>query len=801
MPTRLRKSLLPTICVVLSPFGVPDPCAAQPPDIRVFGGAPAARWVAHPDVPGGAFGVFHFRRVFELAARPETFVVHVSADNRYRLYVNGMEVSSGPQRSDLAHWRYETVDLAPHLKAGRNALAALVWNWGEERPDTQFSHRTAFLLQGEGEREAIINSGPEWRVLHDAAYGLIPVEASVSPYFAAPPGESVDASRYPWGWERVDYPDESWAAADAGRGFGGDLTWPRGSHPYGQGGGWQLVPRSIPPMEQRPIRYARVRRAQGVEPGDGFLRGTGDLVVPARTRAVLLLDQDHLTNAFTVLETSGGSGSEVALVYAEALRDAEGNKGNRDEIEGKTIAGVRDEFRPDGGERRRFQTLWFRTYRYVQLEIATADEPLRIHDLHGIFVGYPLELAARFASDLPWLAELWEMNWRTARLGAGETFYDNAFYEQHQYLGDASLQALTSLYMSADDRLVRQAIEHFDLSRTPEGLTASRYPSTEREYIPPYSLIWTGMVYDYWMHRDDPDYVRGFLPGVRGVLAWFEDRVDDEGLLGPIPWWPCVDYGSSWPDGVPPGGREGHSIVITLQYVYALSRAAELEDALGLPGQAARYRELARVLREAVRAKAWDTERRLFRDTPEGDSYSQQVNVLAVLAGAIPDTDPTALLERTLADATLTQSSYYFRFYLLEALFQAGLGDRYVEQIEPWQGMLALGLTTAAETPEPTRSDSQSWNAHPNYGLLATLLGVRPAEPGFASVRIAPHLGPLRRAEGRVPHPLGGIEVRLERTQAEGLSVEVTLPEGLEGTFAWGGRALRLRGGLQRFEL
>ncbi len=801
MTMRSRPTLLPALSSLLLAIGIAQPCAAQRPDIRVFNGAPAARWMAHPDVPGDAFGVYHFRRVFELPARPESFVVHVSADNRYRLYVNGVEVSSGPQRSDLAHWRYETVDLAPHLRAGRNALGALVWNWGEERPDTQFSRRTAFLLQGEGEREAVVNSGPQWKVLHDTAYSFIPVEARVSRYFAPPPGEAVDASRYPWGWLAVDYPDESWPGANAGQGVRADFTRLRASQPFGQGGGWQLVPRSIPPMEETPIRYARVRRAEGIEPSDGFLRGTGELMVPAATRAVMLLDQDHLTNAFTVLETSGGAGSEVALVYAEALRDAEGNKGNRDEIEGKTIVGVRDEFRPDGGERRRFQTLWFRTYRYVQLEIETADEPLRIHDLHGIFTAYPLELRARFTSDLPWLAEMWEMNWRTTRLGAGETYYDNAYYEQHQYQGDARLQALTTLYMGGDDRLVRQAIEHYNLSRTPEGLTASRYPSTEREYIPPYSLIWTVMVHDYWMHRADPDYVRGFLPGVRGVLAWFENRVDDEGLLGPIPWWPCVDIRSKWPAGVPPGGREGHSTVITLQYVYALSRAAELEDALGLPGQARRYRELARGLREAVRAKAWDAERGLFRDTPDGESYSQQANVMAVLADALPAAEQAALMERVLADATLTQSSYYFSFYQLEALSKAGLGARYVGQLEPWRGMLALGLTTAAESPEPTRSDSQSSNAHPNYGLLATVLGVRPAEPGFRSVRIAPHLGSLRRAEGRVPHPRGEIDVRLERRDGGGLNVDVVLPEGLAGSFEWRGQTLPLRGGHQRLEL
>src|SRR6185295_1877999 len=145
----------------------------EPP--RVFGGAVAASWIAAPDVPGDAYGVFHFRRTLDLPARPERFTVHVSGDNRYRLFVNGQQVSSGPQRSDIMHWRYETVDLAPQLRAGRNVLAALVWNWGAERPVAQFSHRTAFLLQGDSEREAVANTGREWKVFQSPGYAPIPV--------------------------------------------------------------------------------------------------------------------------------------------------------------------------------------------------------------------------------------------------------------------------------------------------------------------------------------------------------------------------------------------------------------------------------------------------------------------------------------------------------------------------------------------------------------------------------------------------------------------------------------------------
>jgi hypothetical protein len=348
---------------------------------------------------------------------------------------------------------------------------------------------------------------------------------------------------------------------------------------------------------------------------------------------------------------------------------------------------------------------------------------------------------------------------------------------------------------------VRQAIEHFDLSRIPEGITASRYPSDLGQYIPTFSPIWVAMLHDYWMLRDAPDYVRSFLPGARAILAWFERRVDETGMVGPISWWPFVDWAKEWGRGVPPGGVEGQSTVISLQFVYALQRAADLEDALGMPGLATHYRDLAQKVREAVRKGSWDAGRGLFRDTPRGQTYSQQANVMAVLTDAVTPADQPALMERVLSDKTLTQSTYYFSYYQLEALLKAGLGERYVEQLAPWRGMLDLGLTTVPETPDPTRSDSHAWSAHPNYGLLATVLGVRPSEPGFKKVRIAPHLGPLRRAEGRVPHPLGVIVVRLTRTEDGRLRGEVTLPKGLEGVFEWGGKKIVLRSGRQELSL
>src|SRR5439155_4183409 len=242
--------------------------------------------------------------------------------------------------------------------------------------------------------------------------------------------------------------------------------------------------------------------------------------------------------------------------------------------------------------------------------------------LHGTFHAHPSVPRGRFTSDLPWLLRLGRMNWNGARIGAFETYMDTPYWEQLQYIGDTRVQSLISLYVAGDDRLMRQAIEHFDWSRIPEGLTTSRYPSALTQIIPPFSLIYVAMVHDYFMHRDDPAFVRARLAGVRGILDWYGRHVDATGMLGPMPYWNYVDWTQRWDRGVPPGADKGHSTAISLLYVYALERAAELEEGSDRAGSGTReagrdYRERAKAVLAAVRSRTWDSSRGLFRDAPD----------------------------------------------------------------------------------------------------------------------------------------------------------------------------------------
>jgi hypothetical protein len=785
----MRRLAAALALALLTPAGAP----AAAPRAAPF----TARWIAPAGAPPFDYGVYHFRKAFELPERPATFVVHVTADNRYQLFANGERVAWGPARGDLHHWRYESVDLAPYLRAGRNVLAAVVWNFGVHAPQAQQTHATGFLLQAEGEAEKTASTDKGWRAVRNAAYAplVVPRAELHFQYYVAGPGDRVDAAAYPWGWEQPDFDDSAWPFAEPGAVASArdarDAPTP-----------WMLVPRSIPPMEEKPIRFAQVRRMEGVAVPASAPPTGPPWVVRARSKAVVLLDQEHLTTAYPELTVSGGRGATVTIGYAESLyQPGTRIKGHRGDVDGKEFRGVRDAFVADGGTRRAFRPLWWRTYRYVQLEIETADEPVTIEDLAAVATSYPFVVRARLESPSAQedLKRLLEVGWLTARLCAHESYMDCPYYEQLQYAGDTRIQALVSLYMTGDARLMRNAIEQLDDSRTSEGLTQSRAPTRLQQYIPPFSLWWIGMVHDYWRYQDDAPFVRRMLPGVRAVLAFFAERQTEDGTLGPLPWWNFVDWVKAWKSGVPP--QEGASAPLDLQLLLAYQYAADLERAVGSAARAAEMRDAAARLQATIPARYWDAGRGLFADTPSRALFSQHANVLAVLAGLVEGAQARAVLERVLTDTTLAPASIYFRHYLHAALNRAGMGDRYLDLLEPWWRMLREGLSTWAETNEPdVRSDCHAWGASPNFELFRTVLGVDSAAPGFRRVVIRPFLGRLTRVSGAIPHPRGEVAVSLA-VENGGLRAEVELPDGVDGELVWGTQRRPLPSGTSRHTL
>lgn len=761
-----------------------------------------AQWITSPSAPLRDSVVLHFRKLFDIPQSPEHFVVHVSADAQFVLFINQQEIGRGPARSDLAHWRYETYDLAKFLHAGKNEISATVWNFGVV-PLAQITDKTGFALQGDTSSEEIVNTDNSWEVEEEKGIQTLPTPPDIEKsYYVAEPAEHIDASLFDWSWNNVASSHGQWQKPVA-MGFASL----RGA--VLQNNNWQLVPDPLPPMQLEATPAGRVVRTIGIQLPAGF--PGSPLEIPAHAKVTLLLDQAHLITAYPELTVTGGAQSTIRVTYAEALFDSRGQKGNRNEIADKKIVGIFDEFLPDGAQERRFMPLVWRTWRYLQLDFSTADQPLHVDNLRCWFTAFPFEERARFSSDDPSLSPIWEIGWRTARLDAHDTYMDTPYYERMQYIGDTRIQALISYVVAQDDRLARQAIQAFNDSRVPDGLTRSRYPSSVTQMIPTFSLLWIGMLHDFWMYRGDDEFVKEQIAGTRTVMDWFLDKQRPDGLLGKVPWWPFVDWGKDFAFGMPPQDVNGGSSPITLQYIEALRYAAELESLFGDRIRAQRYRQAESRAAAAIRKLCWNDSYGLIADTPAQKHYSQHANILGVWLDVIPVEKQKDVLTKILSTSDpgfttsgsvpeMTIATYYFRFYLARALDHAGLGDRYLDLLKPWRDMVAMGLTTWAEQPEPTRSDAHAWSAHPNFDFLTIIAGIRPKTPGFSSVTIEPHLGHLSNVVSAVPTPRGTIDASF-RSRPTGVDAEIALPPNMTGDFVWKGKAIVLHAGHQQVHL
>lgn len=756
-----------------------------------------AFWISVPNSSPDGYGVYLFRKSFELTSKPNSFIVHVSADNRYKLFVNEKLVSLGPARGDLAHWNFETVDISPYLKTGKNIIAAQVWNEGEWRPEAQITFRTGFILQGNTDKESLVNTNNSWKCQQDNSYA--PLRFNAKTYYVSGAGEIINMAASPKTWESEYYNDNNWQ--NAHQIFNGLPKTILG--PYGTTNGWMLVPSAIPQLEMKDERLIKMVHLEGgITISKDFPEKKSEFTIPAKSYVNIILDQTYLTNAYPNLIFRSGKDASISISYAESLFTKFPLKGNRNETKDKEFFGRTDSLISDGTDNQRFTALTYRTYRFVQIKIITQNEPLVIKDFYGTFTGYPFELKSSISANDKEINKILDIGWRTARLCATETYMDCPYYEQLQYIGDARIQALVSLYNSGDDRLVKNALNLMDFSRQPEGVTLSRHPSYTPQYIPTFSLWYIGMLYDYSLYGNDITFVKHKLSGTRQILEYFKNYQQTDGSLQNVPQWMFTDWVEykDWNSGVGPMSANGTSAILDLQLLWAYQIAADLETKLGMPALASDYQRSIEQLKKTIREKYWDKDKKMFADREEKDLFSQHTNALAILTGMLSPSDATALAKQLLNNQNLAPASIYFKYYLHQALIKAGLGNDYLKWLDKWRENMEMGLTTWAEISEidRARSDCHAWGSSPNIEFYRTILGIDSDGLGFSKIKIVPHLGQITNIGGTIPHPKGKVSVNYQLVDNQ-WKIEIELPKTITGTLIWKGKSIALKEGMNRF--
>ena len=756
-----------------------------------------AAWIEVPGAQPKDYGVYYFRKDVNLTSKPHEFVVYVSGDTRYKLYVNGQLASLGPARSDSRHWNYETIDLAPYLKAGKNVLAAQVWNEGSFTPVPNATVHTGFLMMGEGDAK-VVNTDETWKAIQDPSY--TPIRQQVSGYYALGAGEAIDFSKAIIGWKDSDADLSLWKDAKP---F--EMGAPH-DNSFGTGGLFDhmLVPSTLPQVERFEKRISKVRLDGGVKLPKGWPAQVVKATIPANQKVEILLDQEELTNGFFHLNFSKGAGAEINIGYAEALYTDRGSKkGNRNDVEGLYFRGRNDKLISSGKDNQQFTSLDWRTFRYIKLTITTKDDALEINNISSTFTGFPFKLNAQLNTDRQELLKMMEIGWRTARLCAIETYTDCPYYEQLQYLGDTRIQALVSIYNSGDDTLWKNFLRQSDMSRSAEGVTMGRAPSELPQYITPYALSYIYSIHDYMRYGKDQQLVMDLIPGAEQILHYFSKYQMADGRIKNLPGWNFSDWVETegWQQGVALAGPDGGGILMDLQLLLALQMMTDLENYQGNTYMANQYSQRAELLKKGIQDAYWDTGKGLYAQTIEKKLFSQHANSLAILTNMVTGEQAKQVAEKMLNDPTLSQCTVYYKYYLHEALVKAGLGNDYLKWLDIWRENIAMGLTTWAETSNlvTTRSDCHAWGASPNIEFFRTLLGIDSAGPAFAKVKIEPHLGDIQQIGGKMPHPLGDIKVSYKKN-GQNLKAEIELPANVSGSLIWNGKNYNLKEGKNSIE-
>jgi alpha-L-rhamnosidase len=779
---------------------------------EVFSGA---TWVGVPEEQyelrnkfKGLHGIqtAYFRHVFNLE-KTCGLTMRISANSRYRLWINGRAVTSGPCKGDRWRRYYETLDVSDYLREGTNIIAVKVVyyppfeaaGFADNGPTSIVTNAAGIRLivggscrnKDEEVLHDITTGKSDWKVWLDNAVTWVP--SPMTAWMGAM--ESVKGELLPYGWKEADTVEGLWSAAEVIEPSQGN-PW---AAPFGIITSLPLVERTIPLLYEKERNFtSEMSRADTDFKRISF--SEGDVIqLEANSRYYIELNAGELTTGYFNLRVREGSGSRITIKYAECYsQNVEGRgivKGVRDDSEKYSFIGHQDVYYPSGKEEI-YEPFWFRTFRFVRIEIETGNAVLHLEAPWYYETGYPLEVKTEINSSTEWLAPLWDISLRTLRRCMHETYEDCPYYEQLQYTMDTRLQILFTYMTSGDTALARKAIEDYASSQLPEGILQSRFPSAEPQVIPVFALYWIMMLEDYYIQTGDSSLIKKYRAVVDSVLNWYDDKTGAQGLVEKLGYWEFMDWVKQWERGEPPAIKHGPSTTHNLVYAAALKTAARLNSISGREGIAKEYEDRAEKVLKMVEKLCWDEEAGLYREGPEFEEFSVQAQVWAVLVGLAEGNEAQDILRISLSRKEIAQCSYAMSFYLYRSLEEAGIYCDTEELWELWKDMLKMKLTTTPEDTVQPRSDCHGWGALPLYEFAACLLGVKPSAPGWEKILIEPKALSLKDMSGKVITPKGYVTVqwtiegqvfKINIASPEDIPCTLRLPDGKEHNFMGSG--------------
>ncbi|MBU2495993.1 MAG: family 78 glycoside hydrolase catalytic domain [Candidatus Omnitrophica bacterium] len=746
------------------------------------------------------------RKEFNLAKIPAKADIKITADTRYKLYVNNHYVCFGPARGYPESYPFDNVDVAPYLNEGKNVLSVLVHQFGHGTFQSIYGGAAGLLVSGKIAGNDVGTKPKNWLIKKCPGHKQDMIRRTIQLGYQ----ENFDARLVDPCWKE---PDSDIKEGKEGWFYGGWRSV--GCLPW-----LNLEERGIPLMKEEVRNFKKILKVcsgnaypgwedarnltevylqepQGIEasvqirgkermlePGSGFAEIKP---FPFGERLTLLMDFGEEVTGYIGISVEGKGGEVVDFTTAELLE-----KDRLCVLDPKIGCKVApsDRFMLRAGKNN-FETFAMHGFRYLSATLRNIQKPLKIFRIYVRQVSYPFEKTAFFASSDKTLNRIWDMCIRTQVNCSFDAYVDCPWREQAQWWGDARVQGSNTFHFFGDVKLLKRGIKQGGQSQISNGLTFGHFPTTAVGCVlPDFTLTWIQSQLDYYRYTGDGNLLKEQFPATERALGFFRRCIGKDGMLGIMPeWWVFLDWAPLY--------KDGYSAVFNMLYLGALKDMVQICRILGKKSET--YQKEAVRLEEKIIRCFWSEKEQVFYDGFDNGKnkvvkkISQHTHALAILLDLKPDfhekfVDRILLIpmkEPPLANKDIIEASPFFYFYVLNAVKKVGGREKEIIDFikERWGQMLKDGSTTCYEMWNPTPgavSLCHAWSAHPAVYFINILSGLKPLAPNWRKFMVNPDLLDIDRLNLRLPTVYGEIEVELKK-QNGNTCLNIMVPKGTEG--------------------
>jgi len=696
-----------------------------------------------------------FRKEIEVEKGIRSAKLFITADDLYKLYINGDIVGEGPAQSYPHAYNYNCYDVKDLLKSGTNTIAVHVYYQGLFNIYMVSADNLSGMI---AELEIEYEDGEKCRIVTDRSWKYTECDAYTGARILGHQtlfSEDIDMSKLHKGWKENGYNTDNWSDA---------LVTAKPFPPE-----YNLVEQITPP-----VTYKKVYPKEIKEIENGYFFDFGKEIVG-------------------ILEThfKGEKGDTVEIRFGEELLS---NGRVRFEIRASCVY---SDIMTLSGEDDLLEYFDYRGFRYAEI-IGKGFDP---SDVYAIVRHYPFcEDLASFNSSSEGLNAIWRICAESVKIATQDTYYDCPTREKGGFVGDALITGLSHLILTSDTRIYKKYI--MDMVNTSRYCPAiiCHVPSYDINILADYSALVPLFLKEYYDYTGDMEFLRETLPMVDGVWEFYSKFLNDDGLLEKIGHMEKVPPEMSpllvdWPQNFRDGydiekAKEGVCTPVNLFFYGLLKETAELYSIVGDSKKSEEFKELYLKMENGIQDKLYDSKTKLYKDAENSDHSAMHSNVLQLFYG-LKAPDGYERIKDLIMQKGLN-CGVYFAYYVIEGLYRAGYHkEAYAlltnDSIYSWKNMLREGATTCMEVWGAEQKWNTSWchpwASSPIYFITSRIMGVKLFGLRDNKLFISPVIeDDIDFIDLKIPVPQGSVEVSFKRVDGKKI-YSVKAPETLHIIF------------------